>query len=635
MATSKKVESKNLECDVLVVGGGAGGISAAIWSARQGAKTILVEETGWLGGMLTAAGVCCFDGNNGAHSTGFFKEIRSKIESYYGGADKVRTGWVTQCAFEPHVGNDIFRSIAAVTPNLTVFFYTRATKVLVKKNKVTGVQVETEGDKEKKQINAKITIDATEYGDVIEMSGADFRLGRDSKKMTGEPDAPDKPDNVIQDITYVAILKDYGKGANKTLTKPEGYNESKFDGATKVHCSDPSWHNHKIHDWNSFITYGKLPNDKYMINWPFHANDFPTFLPPLNSKEREKEFEKAKQHTLQFIYYIQTKLKHPELGLAEDEFPTDDYLPLIPYCRESRRLVGAYLMREQDVIPVGDSGRPPLQKNSIAIGDYFLDHHHAEPPKGQPGIREKFPNNAPFQIPYGVLVPEKLDGLMAAEKNISVTHIVNGCTRLQPVVLLIGQACGVAAALCAKQEIEPRDLNVKEVQRVLLQNRDTLFPYDDVYSNHQYFISIQKLALANVMTGAKGQKFEPNSQVTKEELINILEQTAQIVYEKSERPTRKQIETWVKNVIKDVLISRAELVEVLIKVAGLQPVIYGKKMDYKDIPADSPLYGSIARLYRDGCLIGLKGILFESEKTVTRAELASWIDNVFKPWEKM
>ena len=201
-------KQKQLECDVVVVGGGTGGVSAAIWSARTGAKTILVEETSWLGGMMSSAGVSCFDGNNGSHNTGFFREIRTKIESHYGGSQNVKTGWVSKCCFEPHVANDIFRTMIATTPNLSVLFNTKVTKVFTKKNRITGVQIETEGDKEKRKIDAKITIDATEYGDVLELSDVDYLLGRESRKMTGEADAADAQDDEMQDITYVAILKD-------------------------------------------------------------------------------------------------------------------------------------------------------------------------------------------------------------------------------------------------------------------------------------------------------------------------------------------------------------------------------------------------------------------------------------------
>ena len=630
-------ESKQgkLECDVLVVGGGTGGVSAAIWAARTGAKTILIEETGWLGGMMSSAGVSCFDGNNGAHNTGFFREIRTKIESHYGGPQNVKTGWVSKCCFEPHVANDIFRSIIASTPNLSVFFDTKVTKVFTKKNRVTGVQIETEGDKEKQKIDAKITIDASEYGDILEQSDVDYLLGRESKKVTGESDAADDNDDGIQDITYVAILRDYGPGVNKTLPKPTEYDEKKFDCATKEQCADVSWHNHKLHDWESFITYGKLPNNKYMINWPFHGNDYQAFLPDMTSEKREKELEKAKQHTLDFVYYIQTKLGHPELGLADDEFPTDDLLPMIPYNRESRRIVGKCLMKEQDVLPLGDSGRPALRPDSIAIGDYFLDHHHAEPPKGTKGIKEKYPKNAPFQVPYGVLVPKDMEGLMAAEKNISVTHIVNGCTRLQPVVMLIGQACGVAAALCARKDIQPKDLNVKELQDILLQNKDTLVPYSDVYPNHPYFISIQKLGLAGVLPERREQKFYASAEIKHEELINALDKTLDIVAGKSSRVSRTEIQTLVNKIGGEDTVSRSQLAEILVRVAGLEPFSKSKKVIFKDVPPTYPTYGAITRLYRDGHLMGYKGNYFEPEKPMTRAEVALLIDSMFHPWEKI
>ena len=111
------------EYDVIVIGGGAGGTSAAIQSARNGAKTLLIEETDWLGGMLTSAGVSAVDGNYKLPS-GFWGEFKDSLVSHYGSLEALKTGWVSNTLFEPRVGNQILKSIAKKENNLKILFST-------------------------------------------------------------------------------------------------------------------------------------------------------------------------------------------------------------------------------------------------------------------------------------------------------------------------------------------------------------------------------------------------------------------------------------------------------------------------------------------------------------------------------
>ena len=116
------------EYDVIVIGGGAGGTSAAIQSARNGAKTLLIEETDWLGGMLTSAGVSAVDGNYKLPS-GFWGEFKDSLVSHYGSLEALKTGWVSNTLFEPRVGNQILKSIAKNENNLKILFSTEVNSV--------------------------------------------------------------------------------------------------------------------------------------------------------------------------------------------------------------------------------------------------------------------------------------------------------------------------------------------------------------------------------------------------------------------------------------------------------------------------------------------------------------------------
>jgi len=491
-------ETVLINYDVLVIGGGCSGCAAGIESARLGAKTLIVEETPWLGGMITSAGVSAFDGNKYALGGGIFGELRKKIEDYYGGMDKTFTGWISLTCFEPSPGAGFIKELADKEKDLEIWYNAKVTGVIREGDKIAGTTVKKENGEEVRVL-AKATIEATEYGDVLEMGKVPYRIGRDSKDDTKEKDAPEKWDGEVQDMTFCVTLKKY-EGKAPEVSASQKYHTRNFRNSTEVDSDTKDWKylNHKLHSWDSFISYAALPNDKYLLNWPFRANDYPTTLDIyLQPERREEHFRRAKELTLDFVHYMQTKLGHPEWGVATDEYPTEDNLPFIPYVRESRRVKGVKLMAEDDVIPAEGSFRPPLVKSSIAVGDYFLDHHHSKAflPPGE-RLEEKYPDNAPFQIPFEALIPEKVDGLVVAEKSISVTHIVNGCTRLQPVVMLIGQAAGVIAALSAKDGKEARDVDVLKVQNILLEAGCQLFPYKDLYNTDPEFIEVQKKALS-------------------------------------------------------------------------------------------------------------------------------------------
>jgi hypothetical protein len=111
----------NFKTDVLVIGGGASGVSAGLQAGRLGVKTIITEPTIWLGGMITSAGVAAFDGNHNMPS-GIFGEFRTQLYKVYGGPEKVATGWVSMTQFEPHVGDSIFKKLVASVPTIQVLF---------------------------------------------------------------------------------------------------------------------------------------------------------------------------------------------------------------------------------------------------------------------------------------------------------------------------------------------------------------------------------------------------------------------------------------------------------------------------------------------------------------------------------
>lgn len=484
---------QSLNTEVLIIGGGASGTTAGIQAARMGVKTLIVEETNWLGGMLTAAGVSAIDGNHRMPG-GLWGEFRQMLYRYYGGPDSVATGWVSNTLFEPHIGNKFLQQLTSAEKNLQILFNTRWTSVKREHNKWT-ITI-TQG-KQQQTIQATILIDATELGDVMAAAGAKYAIGMDSRYDTGEELAPEKANDIIQDLTYVAVLKDYGKGANKTIAKPEGYNKAEFDCSCDV--SDPASFDSPQNNCYRMMQYGRLPGNKYMINWPKCGNDIYLNLIEKTPAEREQLLKQAKLHTLRFLYYLQTELGYKHLGLAEDEFPTKDKLPMIAYHRESRRLKGLVSFTVNHVARPYETA-DALYRTGIAVGDYTIDHHHLKNPSA-PAIdfvKIKVPS---YNVPMGSLIPQGVEGLIVAEKSISVTNIVNGATRLQPVVLQIGQAAGAMAALCIQQQKQPAQLKVRDVQQQLLRANGYIMPFIDVPTTDPQFSTIQKIGATGILKG--------------------------------------------------------------------------------------------------------------------------------------
>lgn len=491
-----------LRTDVLVIGGGTGGCAAGIQSARMGVNTIIAEPTLWLGGMFSAAGVAAFDGNHNMPS-GIWGEFREQLYKVYGGPNAVATGWVSNTQFEPHVGDSIIKSFVRALPRLSVLYQTEFVKAIVNGTTVTGAVFADIKTKKQITIYAKQIIDATELGDVLASAKIPFDMGMEASSITGENVNVPESNDIIQDITYAAILKDYGKGVDRTLTKPANYDPMEFDGCNNEFSSTPQKITSNV-TAQKMLDYGRLPNGKYMINWPGKGNDIYINMIPMNAQQRKAAIQQAKAKTIRFIYFLQTQFGFKHLDLADDEFPTEDKFPLIPYHRESRRVRGLVRMKIQHIAqPFAQTDA--LYRTGIAVGDYPIDHHHRENPKAPQHLG--FYPVPSFNVPLGALIPQTHNGIIIAEKSISVSNVVNGTTRLQPCVMMTGQAAGVLAALAVQQNKSAKEISIRNVQAELLSSKAYIMPYYDVKLSHPHFASIQRIGATGILKG-KGEPYQ-------------------------------------------------------------------------------------------------------------------------------
>ena len=482
------------EYDVIVVGGGAGGTSAAIQSARNGAKTLLIEETDWLGGMLTSAGVSAVDGNYKLPS-GFWGEFKDSLVSHYGSLEALKTGWVSNTLFEPRVGNQILKSIAKNENNLKILFSTEVnsvTKLDFYKTKNYNFNVKSS----KGNFLSKVLIDATELGDVLPMIDEDYDLGMDSREMYGEDIAPEKNNDIIQDLTFVMILKNYNKSVK--IDKPKNYDPSEFYCSTaSINCPESD---KALWTPKQMMNYGELPNGKIMINWPIYGNDYYSNLIEMNYDERNEVFKNAKEKSLRYLYYIQDELGYDNYSLSDEEFDTDDNFPPIPYYREARRIKGKVTF-SLDYIKKPFDQIHPLYRTGILVGDYPVDHHHDAHPDRYNLPQLAFYPIPSYSLPIGSIISKKNPNFLVAEKSISVSNLVNGTTRLQPVVLQIGQIAGLIASESVKNNINTHQIDIRNIQKKFLDKGGYIQPYLDVEKNHPFFKAYQKIGSTGILKG--------------------------------------------------------------------------------------------------------------------------------------
>ncbi len=509
---------EKIQGQMVIVGAGAGGTAAAIQAARMGVEVHLISENPWLGGMLTAAGVSAIDGNHQLPS-GIWGEFRAALYAHYGGPEGVATGWVSNTHFEPAVGDSILKAMAAL-PSLKIHYNSIFTKV---ERKSGTWNITFKSGLEVKSIQAEILIDATETGALLPLVGAHFDIGMDARSVSQEVEAPIHANEIVQDLTYTLILKDLGRQAapDELVQKHPSYNQSLFECA----CRLPGVETPKdLVDHKQMLAYAALPNNKYLINWPNCGNDYYLDWPQMCEKEVSKGLASAKQHSLNFVYYIQQVLGFKNLAVY-NEFGTQDSFPWIPYHRESRRVHGLVTLNVNHL-------RTPyvynLFKTGIAVGDYPIDHHHDKNPDAPEidFIGIKVPS---YNVPLGSLIPKGLSNFIVAEKNISVTNIVNGASRLQPVVLGVGQAAGALAATAIKNKQLPSEVPVRKVQAALLASGAYLMPYIDVKPASAAFAAIQRIGATGILKGtgvpfkwANQTWFYPESAVPEFELLEGL-----------------------------------------------------------------------------------------------------------------
>ena len=482
-------ESTEYRTEVLVVGGSLGGCAAALAAARLGRRVLLIAEDAWVGGQWTTQGVAAPDEHPWIErfgATASYLRLRRTIRAYYrrhyplapdpGGRPlNPGNGTVSRLCHEPRVGLAALEALLApyrADGRLVLWHGWRPIAADVQGDRIRAVALEDAAGRHR-IIQAPLILDASEQGDLLPLAGVEYRVGAEAAAETGEPHAPAQADpQDVQAFTWCAAL-DHRPGEDHTIPRPPGYHAfaarghlrweqphprtgaprryGLFPGTPDAH---PLWTYRRLLDAGRFRP-GTLQGDLTLVNWPQNDYDGGSILdqPAALAVER---LEAARQLTLSLVHWLQTEAPRPDGGcgwpglrLRPDALGTEDGLARAPYLRESRRIVPQRRVLEQD-IAAGLRTEAEPYPDSVGIGLYRIDLHPSASGRGYVDI-----GCCPFRLPLGALLPQRVENLLPACKNLGTTHITNGALRLHPVEWNIGEAAGALAAVCVAEGTRP------------------------------------------------------------------------------------------------------------------------------------------------------------------------------------
>ena len=430
VATGKKgipVRKQTLNFDVAVIGAGMAGISAAVSAARNGAKTILIQDRPVLGGNASSEMRVTVNGAPQERETGIVEEIL--IEN-----------WVHNQQESYPVWDHVLYNYVVREPNLELMLNTQAVDAVIDGDEIKsaicwGLTNETEFT-----INAKQFIDCSGDGLLAAIAGAEYRTGREGKEEFNESYAPDKADGWKMGDCIMMITKDMGR--------PMPFKAPAY--------AIPFDHENAFKD-----KHRRIKHLKEGFWWIEVSSEFD------NIALREENRHKLMAH----FYGVWDHIKNSG-DFPEAENIVLDWIGSIPGRRESRRFIGDYILNQNDILEGSHF------KDAIGFGGWSLDEHN---PGGIENLKEPASyfhqrSKKIYEVPYGVLYSKNISNLSFAGRNASLTHIALSSTRIIATCALMGQAVGTGAAICLKKGINPRELRKKhmnELQEQLL--RDDVF----------------------------------------------------------------------------------------------------------------------------------------------------------------
>lgn len=559
--------AETIETDLLIVGGTESGCAAAVQAARLGVKSItLVNDIDWLGGQFSAEALVAIDENRGPEGyghgvpfprSGMFKEVIDRIEAHnlatYGQARPGNTRVITTC--RPSDAERAFRELLApyvASGQVRIISDYYPSGAEVEEDRLVSLSFSSTSGEADLKVRPRMTIDASDWGDAIKLSGAAYEFGPDLKQKYGEPLAPTSreayPLTDMNPITYCMVLNETDE--YQAIPEPQNYDRRNY--TEHRYPRDPLWlyASRRVIDHYGFTEIDHP--DVVLLCFP--AFDYPLDVLPgrvakaleatevgasrkniveMTREQRQIVFDDAKGYSLGFLHYLQTDV-HDAMAdpthsfrrmQLSDEFGTADRMPPKPYVRESLRLKAMYMMRQQDTL--GHASRATnfataMYHDGVACWQFEYDFHptkrrfldagdHDGPWTNEfrEGRTWGPPYSGPSLFPLRSLVPEKIDGLLGAQKNLGYSSIVSSAVRLHDQSMAIGQAAGAVAAIALEKDVQPRAIPydralLAHVWQGLCSRHDKgvpqrLWPFRDLDPEHPAFEPVNLLAVRGAL----------------------------------------------------------------------------------------------------------------------------------------
>lgn len=463
---------------------------------------VLIDPGSYWGGMTTQ-GLGATDIGNPATIGGLSEEFYRRVGGHYGQS--------VAYMFEPHVAEGVFLEMLSGTPGIIPAMGTRVTHVT--KEGATLRSVITENGRE---YSADVFIDATYEGDLMALAGVSYTVGRESNATYGEtlngvrppnpydanridpyvvagdprsgllPDVSPGPlagigtaDSHVQAYNYRLCIT--STGANRiTIEPPPGYDAARYELLTR-------WvESRTAPRFRDFVSVQPLPKGKYDANAaPFLSTDLvggSDEYPEADLALRARIRAAHESYMRGYFYHLRTSTRIPAslrqevetYGLCADEFIDNGGWPHQMYVREARRMIGRYVMTENDVV-----GRTNVT-DSVGLGSYAMDSHYTQrlDVGGTTQVEGSFfvLPPLPYPVSYRALTPQKREATnLLVPVGLSASHVAYGSLRMEPVYMVLGHSAGTAAWLAASTRVPVQEVDYEELRDRLIAEGQKLF----------------------------------------------------------------------------------------------------------------------------------------------------------------
>lgn len=520
--------------DLVVYGGTSAGVIAAVQAKKMGKSAIIVGPDRHLGG-LSSGGLGFTDTGNKAVIGGLSREFYHRVWKHYDQPEswkwqkksdygnkgqgtpaidgEQRTMWI----FEPSTAEKVFEDFIKEyqIPVHRDEWLDRAQGVKKDGRRITAITMLSG-----KTYTGRMFIDATYEGDLMAAAGVAYHVGREAQSVYDEKwngiqtgvlhhrhhfgvlkqkispfVVPGHPESGVLPRISTAPPGEYGQGDKKVqaycyrycvtdhpenqipFPKPEGYDPKQYELLVRVY--EAGWR-------ETFEKFDPVPNRKTDCNnhGPFSTDNIGmNWDYPEASYERRREIlNEHETYQKGWLYFIahdprvpkETQAEMRRWGLPKDEFKDNGGWPHQIYVREARRMIGAYVMTENDLL------KKRLTPDSVGMGSYGIDSHNIQryitsegfvQNEGDIGVGLK----APYEIAYGALVPKRgqCDNLLVPVCA-SASHIAFGSIRMEPVFMILAQSSATAAAMAMDANIPVQDVPYPKLRERLLKDGQVL-----------------------------------------------------------------------------------------------------------------------------------------------------------------